>query len=116
MNRAAKVKEFLLLFWELFRFTVNTDRLIERLEELGKNLREMENVTHQTRVSYVKDKLDEINQIKDTDAHFTGRDHFEEDQMWEMVLTWIALGDDDNAKLASLALESKKIEFERYYD
>lgn len=42
MKRAAKVKEFLLLFWELFRFTVNEDRLIERLEEFERNLREKE--------------------------------------------------------------------------
>ena len=42
MKRVAKVKEFLTLFWELFQFTVNEERLIERLEELERNLREFE--------------------------------------------------------------------------
>lgn len=64
------------------------------------------------RITCIKAQLDVIAAMTyDKDAHQA------EDNLWEMVLNWIALGDDDAAnlaELASLALDTKKIEFARW--
>ena len=68
---------------------------------------------HKRRVAYIKAQLDVI----DTGRGDYETAHINEDALREMVLNWIALGDDDAAnlaELASLALRTKKIEFARW--
>ena len=65
---------------------------------------------HKKKVAYIKAKLDVI-EAERGDAE---RAHSDEDNLWEMVLNWIALGVDESAELASLALKTKEIKFPRW--
>ena len=62
------------------------------------------------KVAYIKAKLDVIEAERGDDE----RAHADADALWEMVLNWIALGDDDSAELASLALKTDEINFARW--
>lgn len=60
-----------------------------------------------------RDVLDEVERIKE----IAGDDemaHSAEDELHQDVLKFIALGQDENGKLAQAALKTKEIEFSRW--